>query len=413
MAINSLATPSWVLKETARGFTNEVRLAAAVNRDYDDAYRVNGAKIGYTVHARLPQRFMVTRGEALQLQPLMDQTVPISLTTQNNIAWSYSSADQTMLIEELRERRINPAAEALANAVDVAGFETLYPEVWNVVGTPGVTPTANTTFLQAGAKLTNQAAGSGARVAILDPQTRIGMVNANFALFNPSATISAAFRTGQFSGEVLGIGTWVESANTAKHTTGTFTASTPVVNGAGQTGSSLVTSGWASGAATLKKGDVFTIAGVYQINPLSYRSTGALQQFVVTGDVSDSAGAMTIPISPSIITSGSQLQTVDSSPANSAAITVLGSTGAVGGTLATTVSPQSLIFHRDFATMVAADLARDLPGAEVTRVASRVAGISIRLARQWQITTDQNPSRLDILYGWAVLQPRLAVRVAG
>jgi len=412
MATNTLVTPTWVTKEVARGYVNELRFAANVNRDYDDAFRVAGAKVGYTVNARLPQRFMVTRGEALQLQPLLDQTVPISLTTQNNIAWSYSSADATMLIEEVRERRINPAAEALANAVDVAGFETVYPDVYNVVGTPGVTPTTNSTYLQAGAKLTNMAAGTGRRVAILDPQARIGLVNANFALFNPSATISAAFRTGQFSGEVLGIGGWFESPNTAKHTTGTFTASTPVVNGAGQTGSSLVTSGWASGATTLKRGDVFTIAGVYGINPLSFRSTGSLQQFVVTGDVSDTAGAITIPISPSIITSG-QLQSVDTSPANSAAITVLGSTGSSGGTLATTVSPQSLVYDPDAFALVAADLSRDLAGAEVTRVASRTAGISIRLVRQYQITTDGNPSRLDILYGWATIQAWRAVRVAG
>ncbi len=38
----------------------------------------------------------------------------------------------------------------------------------------------------------------------------------------------------------------------------TFTASTPLVNGANQTGSTLNSNGWASGATTLKKGDVFT-----------------------------------------------------------------------------------------------------------------------------------------------------------
>jgi hypothetical protein len=35
----------------------------------------------------------------------------------------------------------------------------------------------------------------------------------------------------------------------------------------------------------LKKGDVFTIANVFAVNPQTRESTGSLQQFVVTEDV--------------------------------------------------------------------------------------------------------------------------------
>lgn len=37
---------------------------------------------------------------------------------------------------------------------------------------------------------------------------------------------------------------------------------------------------------TLQKGDIFTIEGVYALNPLTYQATAHLQQFVVTADVS-------------------------------------------------------------------------------------------------------------------------------
>jgi hypothetical protein len=204
---------------------------------------------------------------------------------------------------------------------------------------------------------------------------------------------------------------WYIDANRPVHTTGTFTASTPLVNGAAQTGSSLITDGWASGASSLKKGDIFTIAGVNGVNPLSYQSTGRLQQFVVTSDISDTTGAMTISISPSIITSGS-LQTVDTSPADNAVITVW-SANPAGGTLATTTSPQSLIFHPDAFAFVMADLDEPEGGAKSTFVRSKALGFSIRMVSQYQIGTDQNPSRLDILIGAATLQPRLAVRVVG
>jgi hypothetical protein len=119
----------------------------------------------------------------------------------------------------------------------------------------------------------------------------------------------------------------------------------------------------------------------------------------------------TLPISPSIITSG-QLQTVDASPAASAAITVW-SANPSGGTLATTVSPQSFVYHPDAFAYVMADLVKPGAGATSTTVRSKALGFSIRMVEQYQIGTDQNPSRLDILIGAATLQARLACRVVG
>jgi hypothetical protein len=175
----------------------------------------------------------------------------------------------------------------------------------------------------------------------------------------------------------------------------------------------LVTDGWASNAATLKKGDIFTIGGVNSVNPLSYSSTGRLQQFVVTADTSSSGVDMaTLPISPSIVTSG-QLQTVDASPADNAVITVLGATSASSGTLATTTSPQSFLYHPDAFAFVMADLMKPGAGAESTTVRSKALGFSIRMVEQYQIGTDQNPSRLDILIGAATIQARLAARIWG
>ena len=216
-----------------------------------------------------------------------------------------------------------------------------------------------------------------------------------------------------FGRRQLGVDKWLQDPVRPTHTTGTYTASTPLVNGASQTGSTISTDGWASGAATLNKGDVFTIAGVNSVNPLSYSSTGRLQQFVVTATTSDASGAMaTLTISTSLITPG-QLQTVDASPANNAVITVLGTTAAAGGTLATTTSPQSFVYHPDAFAFVMADLMKPGAGAESTTVRSKSLGFSIRMVEQYQIGTDQNPSRLDILIGAATIQARLASRVWG
>jgi hypothetical protein len=410
---NTLVTPTWYTKEVARILVNNLRFASNVNRTYDDAYVVSGAKVGYTVNARLPQRFTVTEGQALQTQALNDQFVPITLTHQKNVAYSWSTASMTQEIEAVRDRYVRPAATALANVIDFDGLNTLFKDVYQSVGTPGTTPSTNLTYLQAGAKLTDSAAPTEGRVAVLDPTSMVTLANANLALFNPTAQISEQYREGQFASRALGVGAWYEDANVAKYTTGTYTASTPLVDGAGQTGSTLATDGWASGAATLNKGDIFTLAGVYAVNPVSYSSTGQLQQFVVTATTSDVSGDMaTLPISPSIITSG-ELMTVTASPANNAVITVLGTTSPSGGTLAATVTSQSLVFQRDAFALVMSDLHRPTSGAEATVVRSKELGVSIRMVQQYQIGTDSEPTRLDILYGWATLRPTLACRVQG
>lgn len=409
---NTFATSSLVTKEIARGFVNEVKFLANVNRTYDDQYKQFGTKVGATVNARMPQRLVASDGQALQLQNLTDQTVPITLTNQKQVAFGWSSAQATTDLEDIRRRYIQPGAETLANAADVLAFQAVYRDVFQAVGTPGTTPSAALTYLQAGVKLTDQSAPMSGRVAVLDPLAMATLANTNATLFNPAAQRSADWRSGQMGGNQLGIDAWYQDVNRPVHTTGTFTASTPLVNGASQTGSSLITNGWASGASSLKKGDVFTVGGVYSVNPLSYQSTGRLQQFVVTADISDTAGAMTIAISPSIITSG-QLQTVTASPASGATITVLGATAAAGGTLATTVSPQSLLYHPDAFAFVMADLIKPSAGCEATIVRSKAFGFSIRMVEQYQIGTDQNPTRLDMLIGAATLQARLAVRVMG
>lgn len=408
---NTLATPLWTTKETARYYVNDLTFLANVNRSYDDQYVQAGAKVGNTVNARLPWRVPATDGQALQVQGIIDQTVPITLTNQKNVATSYSSAQATTELDSIRQRYVGPMAESLANASEVLAFNAVYRDIYQMVGTPGTTPSATLTYLQAGTKLTDASCPLRGRVACLDPLAMQTIANTSTALFNPSATISENYKLGMFGRQQLGVDEWYQDPLTPTHTTGTFTAATPLINGASQTGSTLNTDGWASGASTLKKGDIFTVAGTNSINLLGYSSTGRLQQFVVTADTSDSSGAMaTLPISPSLITSG-QLQTVDASPADNAVILVWSATS--GGALATTTSRQSFVYHPDAFAFVMADLIKPGAGAKSETVRSKELGFAIRYVEQYQIGTDQNPNRVDILIGAATVQARLAVRVVG
>jgi hypothetical protein len=408
---NTLVNPDWVTKETLRRFSNELTFLANVDKQLSDEFRQSGSKVGDTVRARLPFRPTVGVGQALTLNDIYDGTVSVSLTRQLHSGLSYSSAEATTDLDKISERYVQPMAISLANQADMYAFSDVYADFYSSVGVPGTTPSAAETLLDAGVKLTDLGA-SGERNAILDPLAMSRFANASATLFNPVAVIAENYRKGLMAKNQLGISGFYQDPNRPLHTTGTFTASTPLVNAASQTGSTLATDGWASGASSLKKGDIFTIAGVYSVNRVSFVSTGRLQQFVVTADTSDSAGAMaTLPISPPIITSG-QLQTVSGSPADNAVITVLGATSATSGTLATTVSPQGLILQPDAVAWVSADLVMPA-GGESSRVRAPGAGISIRWWKQSQIMSDQHPMRLDILCGAATLQAERGVRVWG
>src|SRR5574343_1089134 len=240
---NTLVTPPWVTNETALRFMNSVKGVANFNRSYDDQYRQAGAKVGATVLARLPQRYTVRRGQAWAPQNLYDQTMPITLSYQSGVDFEWSSAQETLAVDRIRERYVNPAADALASDADAQGMADVYYSVYNSVGTLGTTPSANLTYLQAKVKLLDGASPEDGIVAVLDPLAEATLVNSNLTSFNPAQTISEQWRKGMFGRGNLGIGEWYRDQNMPRHTSGTFTASTPLVKGASQTGSSPITDG--------------------------------------------------------------------------------------------------------------------------------------------------------------------------
>lgn len=407
---NTFTNPTWVVNETAYRWMNSVKGVPAFNRTYSDEYRQAGAKVGDTVFGRKPQRYVVRNGQAWAPQALNDQTFPVTLKYQRGVDFDYSSASATTEVDRVRERYVNPAADRLANDTDAQGMTDVYTAVYHAVGTPGTPVTSNQTYLNAGVLLDDMATNPSGRLAILDQQAQASIVGANLTLFNPQDKIGKMHTTGEFGNGNLGFDTWYKDQNMPTHTTGSFTACSPTVNGASQTGSSLITQAWASGASTLNKGDVFTIAGVDSVNPANDQDTSRPQQFVVTATISDTTGAMTISISPSIITSGA-LQTVSASPANGAAISVWGV--AAGSALTATRSKQSLIFQTDAFAFVMADLVEPIGGADSSFVRSKDWNLSIRFVRQYLLAGDQNGSRLDILWGTDVIEPGFACRVAG
>jgi len=403
MANNYFQSPLWIGREVLRVAENETRFVRNIDKKLSDDFLVSGTKVGGTVGVRLPQRFVTKKGQALQEQGINDQVVYVTITDQAQVAWGWSSMQATLDVQDTRERYVRPAAVQIANTMDKDGLGRLYQDIYFAQGTPGTTPTANTTYFALADDLTQIAAvPKDNRNMVIDAVMGTAIANANITLFQPKAD----FFEGMMAANALKWKEWWEDVNIASHTYGTY-GGTPLVNGASQTGTSLVTDGWSSGASTLNKGDVFTIGSgstaVKAVNVQGYQDAGLAQKFVVTQTVSDSTGAMTISISPSIITSGAY-QTVVASPADNATINVTGSSGVT--------SRQGLGFHREAFVMAGADLVMPNQG-KAERVRAPKSGLSLRYWEASDIRTDSHPSRLDVIYGFRTQRADWAGRIQG
>jgi hypothetical protein len=310
-----------------------------------------------------------------------------------------------MQLDDFAERVLKPRVSQLAASVD-ADVANVYKNIFQSVGTPGTTPATSLVLLQANQKLNESAAGMSPRYATVNPAANAGLVEGMKGLFNPTGTISRQFKNGMMGEGILGLDEINMSQSIATHTTGSrSTTDTILVNGAVSTqGATTINLDGGTASATIAVGDVFTIANVFAVNPQTRQSTGSLQQFTVTSLATASSGAWTnVAISPAIYTSANALATVDSFPANDAAVTFIGT--------ASTQYPQNLVYHKDAITLATADLL--LP--QGVDMASRQVhnGISLRVVRQYDINNDRMPCRIDVLYGFATIRPPMACRIWG
>lgn len=407
--MNQFITTSMILQESLMVLKNNCQFARYVNRQYDSQFAKSGAKVGATVNARKPPKYQGRYGNGLQPEDIVETPVPVTCDKLFGVDLEFTDVDLTLTMDNFRQRYIEPAVSRIANEIDATGLQ-LYNQIYNSVGTPGTVPADAITYLNSGVKLDNTGTprrGKTTRTSVIGSQMQATLVDALKGLFQSSDKIREQYEEGEM-GQSLGLNFSMDQ-NVFTHTVGPL-GGTPLVNGANQTGSNLVTDGWTAAAANrLKKGDVFTIANVYGIKPQTGSatggvSTGQLQQFVCTDDVdSDAGGATTIPISPSIILAGA-FATVNSLPADNAALTVVGA--------ANTVTPQGLSFHRDAFTLVMVDL--EMPkGVDMAgRIVDEDTGFAMRMVRAYDIRTNTRPVRLEALWGWSVLYPEMACRIA-
>ena len=397
---NSILTIDMITRKALEILENNLVLTRNVNRQYDDSFAVEGAKIGSTLRIRLPDRALVTDGAALQVQDDNEQFTTLTVASQKHIGVNFTSAELTMQLDDFAERVLKPRISQLASSID-ADVANAYKTIGNSVGTPGTTPGTSLVLLQAQQKLNENAAVMSPRYATVNPAANAGLVEGMKGLFNPTDTISKQFKNGMMGMGVLGFDEINMSQSIKQHTTGTRAATGNTV-GASVTSEGAATLTLTVGSGeTIAVGDVFTIADCYAVNPQTRESTGSLFQFVALAS-STSTTTATVTVAP-MYSANHALATMNALPVSGKAVVFVGA--------ASSQYAQNLVYHKDAITFATADLL--LPQGVDMAARAVHNGISLRVVRQYDINNDRMPCRIDVLYGYSTIRPQMGCRIWG
>lgn len=267
----------------------------------------------------------------------------------------------------------------------------------------------------ADAAFTEIGVGNGDRLAFIAPRDYNNMASDLAGRSESTARSSSAFSKALINSDVAGFELYkndqsvrlaaatggavkVDGANQYHEPTATSTATTgETENVDNRYQDVLVKEGT---YANIKAGDAFTIAGVYSVHMITKQSTGQLQTFRVISK----PAANTIRIAPAIISNegatiaGKELQNVDATPADAAALTWLNTTTAA-------ISP---FFKKESLLLIPGSFAVDPEDGWNVMRATTDLGIGITYTRQGNINDLSVKARWDVDFGTALTNNQLA-----
>lgn len=390
---NSLLTPTAVTREALRILHQKLNFVGNITRDYDDSFAKSGAKIGDSLKIRQPNQYTVRSGATLSAQDTTEQSTTLQISSQKGVDVNFSSAELALSLDDFSKRILDPAMAVLAANIEADAL-SMYKDVYNSVWNGGSAATYNKA-LDCRVKLQNALAPPSDRTMLLDPAAMADVIKDTKTLFQDQASIAKQFREGMV-GRAAGFD-WGENTLLPSHTRGSGDTAYVVNTSTGITsGTASITV--ATGTGSILKGDVFTVAGVYEVHPETKANTGRLQQFVCTADYAGGAGA--VSVSPTPITSGALQNVVIVSAGAGKAVTIAGT--------ASTAVQTGLAFQKGAFAFATADLV--MPSGVDFAAREVYDGISMRIVRAYDINNDKFPCRIDVLYGYKTLRSQLACR---
>lgn len=391
---NTVLTDTKVTRKALSILHQKLNFIGTINRQYDDSFAKQGAKIGTTLKIREPNEYTVRTGATIDVQDTTEASQTLTVATQKGVDIHFTSVEMTMSMDDFADRVLEPAMARLAANIEYDVMSNVYKDVYQAIWTPG-SAIAYNDILEGAVLMDRSLAPTGKRYANLNPQDKVDLIQDQKTLFNAQGELSKQFVEG-YIGREAGFD-FLMNTMWPGHTCGSENGSYVVNTSTGITsGTATITT--TGGSGTLAAGDVFTVAGVNSVHPETKADTGVLQQFVLT---SAASGTGAWAVSPTPITSGAKQNIVINSAGANKNVVVAGTASGTDTT--------SLLYHKDAFTFVSADL--DVPNG--THMARREVydGISLRFVSDYDIINDRFLGRFDILYGYKTLRPQWATRL--
>jgi len=389
---NTLLTPTQVTREALVILHQKLNFIGNVNRQYDSSFAKDGARIGDSLKIRLPNQYVVRTGATLSAQNTTETSVTLKIENQKGVDLNFTSTDLTLSLDDFSDRILKPAMSVLAANIESDMLQNVYKNVYQQVNNQGSAITFKK-VLEGKKKLIDSLSPPDLNL-LLSTQDNIDLVDSLKGLFQDSKEIAKQYRDGLI-GRTGGFDIW-ENTLMPTHSRGAANASYVCNTSTGIT-SGTATITLSGGSGTIAAGDIFTIEGVFRVHPETKVSTGVLQQFVATAD-----GTTSIVASPTPVTSGAAQNITIVSAGASKVVTVAGTISTAHGV--------SMAFHKDAFAFATADLV--MPKGVDFASRQVLDGVSMRIVRQYSISDDTFPCRLDVLYGYKTIRAELAARLA-
>lgn len=404
--------PGVTAKLVAAHLKEKAKFISSISKEdasqFGDSFKAS--QPGDTIYVKKPTKF--TTGSTLDVsatkQDIKQEKVALPLDLYRNVAFSMNSLETAYdkPIKYWNDEFVEPAMNALSAEMDRICLEKAARYTSNLVGTAGTQPGTVRGFLEAYEKIYQNLAPEDDKLyAMMNPATNTEFADNIKGLFH-DGEIAKTFGKG-YVGSGQGFN-YMRSNLLPTFTNGgdvtglaVEASVVTIANGMDTLGVDGVGSG-----LTIKAGSVFTIAGVYDVHPLTKQALPTLKQFTVLADVTETSGnAVTLSISPAIYyTAGDSRQNVSAAPVDETG--TLTFFGTESGSYA-----NNLCYHKDAFRFCSVPMY--VPDGEDFAAQETVDGISVRAIRYFDGDTSVSSMRFDILAGLAPVRPEWATRYAG
>lgn len=325
---NQFITTDLVSNTALAEFANNAPFVMTGSRIYNDDFTSSGYQIGDTLQVRRQNNFIVGDGSTAVPQDVIETVENITVAHQYHTLISYTVKDLTLSIQDFNRMYIQPAIQNIISEMETDISTAAEQELYLFSGSAGTPINSFTTVDESGALLLEQgvdiAYDAYLATTVRDGSSLKGALQNNFTpIFNEDIVRHSVIGH-------LSYFDMYQSQNIVTHVAGDgpvlFPGDTLTVNGAVAAGNTIVLAGATINTTDyFRAGDLITVGGVQRVNRISRKSTGQDMTFVITANAdSDGAGAITILVSPTIISStASPLQNVSNAVPNGASVTVV------------------------------------------------------------------------------------------